>query len=45
MNTLRVSRIKRLIGAGEPCIARHPEIFIAGALVLGVMLGWWIKRR
>ncbi len=29
----------------EAQIAEHPAPFLGGSFFLGVMLGWWIKRR
>ena len=33
------------INVAESCIARHPGRFLAVAALLGVLLGWWIKRK
>jgi ElaB/YqjD/DUF883 family membrane-anchored ribosome-binding protein len=39
---------KRLIDAidfAELYVAKHPAAACAGALMIGMFLGWWIKRR
>jgi hypothetical protein len=38
-------RRAKTIDVAESCIARRPEYVLAGAFALGVLLGWWIKKR
>lgn len=33
------------LDAAEACIVKHPGRCLAGAMLLGVMIGWWIKKR
>jgi ElaB/YqjD/DUF883 family membrane-anchored ribosome-binding protein len=38
-------RLKDALGLAESYVANYPAACCTGALVIGVFLGWWIKRR
>ncbi len=35
----------KYFGSIEETIAEHPGVSLAAALLAGVLLAWWIKRR
>jgi hypothetical protein len=38
-------RMAQAVESVDLCVKRRPEYCLAGAVLLGVFLGWWIKRR
>jgi hypothetical protein len=38
-------RFTTAIDKADLCVKKRPECCLAGAMLLGVLLGWWIKRK